>query len=65
MRYVKRNEGQVRQAEACLQARLLAHGSVQGLLSHKIFNPQPNPQFDMSYMTCAAFGSPRVSSKLL
>ena len=31
----------------------------------QIFNPQPNPQFDMSYMTCAAFGSPRVSCKLL
>jgi len=31
----------------------------------QIFNPQPNPQFDMPYMTCAAFGSPRVSCKLL
>jgi hypothetical protein len=24
------------------------------------FNPQANPQFGMSYMTCAAFGSPRM-----
>jgi len=31
----------------------------------QIFNPQPNPQFGMFYMTCAAFGSPRVSCKLL
>lgn len=35
------------------------------LFPGKIFNPQLNPQFDMSCMTCAAFGSPRVSSKLL
>jgi hypothetical protein len=31
----------------------------------QIFNPQLNPQFDLSCMTCAAFGSPRVSFKLL
>ncbi|MGC2769883.1 MAG: hypothetical protein WB607_30615 [Candidatus Acidiferrum sp.] len=33
------------------------HGTTQ--FSLKIPNPQPNPQFDMSCMSCAAFGSPR------
>jgi hypothetical protein len=31
----------------------------------KISNLQPNPQFDLTCMTCAAFGNPRVSCKLL
>jgi hypothetical protein len=31
----------------------------------QIFNPQLNPQNAMSYMTCAVFGSPRMSSRLL
>ena len=31
----------------------------------QMFNPQSNSQFDTSYMTCAAFGSPRASWKLL
>src|SRR5580704_5753006 len=34
---------------------------IQGLV---IFNPRPNPQFVKPCMTCAAFGSPRVSCKL-
>ena len=31
----------------------------------QIFNPQPNPQFDMSCTTSAVFGSPRMSVKSL
>jgi hypothetical protein len=30
----------------------------------EIFNPQLNPQFEMSCMACTAFGNPRLSYKL-
>jgi hypothetical protein len=43
----------------CSQLSEDVRGSVrQGFA--EIVNPQPNPQFDMSCMTCAAFGSPRM-----